>query len=126
MENENTTNETQDLILDNLRTLNENTVANNVKLSNIEKLLTEQYEHEQEKEKAQEKKEAEQSEADATATAERDASNAEQTETFEEILTETRDNITLTNSIFAGQICFLGIIAGILLGKILFDRFFKA
>ena len=42
MENENNANETQELILYNLRTLNQNTVANNEKLSNIEKLLTEQ------------------------------------------------------------------------------------
>lgn len=68
---------------------------------------------------------AEQAEADAEAQEAKDQQAQEQTETYTELLTDIRDGIELENQMFAGQILFMGIICGVLLAKIFFDRFLK-
>lgn len=57
----------------------------------------------------------------AEETAKADAQN----ETYTELLTDIRDQVTLTNQIMSGQLLFIGIICGVLLAKIFIDRFMK-
>lgn len=53
--------------------------------------------------------------------ADKEAADA-QTETYTELLTDTRDQVALTNEILAGFSLFLGVIVGVLCIRIFWDR----
>lgn len=123
-------------LLDALLKLNESSNATNKSVQELQAYFIAKDKREEQKSETQEKieeeavKEAsereeqalkqEQSEK-AEATAKADA----QTETYTELLTDIRDQVTLSNEIMAGQLLFIGIITGILLAKIFIDRFMK-
>lgn len=54
---------------------------------------------------------------------ENEEADQDQTQVYMEILQDMSDQIHLSNEIFAGQIFMLGILTGVVLFKILFDRF---
>lgn len=64
----------------------------------------------QEAEKQQEESKAAETKADT------------QTETYTTLLTEVRDEVRLNNQLMAGSFIFYGIIAGIILFKVLWDK----
>lgn len=82
------------------------------------------------------KAEAQQAEADALEAEEqakidneqaelKEQEQVQQAETYEEILSDIRSEVDFSNQVYAGQICFIGIVCGILLAKIFIDRFIK-
>ena len=124
-------------ILDALNNLNSNTVATNNSVKELQEyFILKDKKEEQEKATAkkqeeQTKKEEEelteqQEKEEASALAEQSARSEAQTETYTELLTDIRDKQELSNDIFAGQLFFTGMIAGLLIGIILWNRFYKA
>lgn len=124
---------TNDDLLEALQQLNQSTVATNKSVQDLQEYFiakdrkekqeaeTLQKQAEQEgKEKAeleeQQKREQESAEAEETAKAD------SQTETYTELLTNIRDEIQLNNQLISGQFLMFGIICGILLFKILWDK----
>lgn len=77
----------------------------------------------QEEQKAIDKEAAEQQEAEQQeAKLQSEEQQEQQTETYTELLTDIRDEIRLSNQLTAGSFMFYGIICGILLFKILWDK----
>lgn len=133
MENENTGNNINtSSIVEELQILNQGTVSNGEKLDQvIEYLITKDQKDQEEKEAAQ-KKQQEQEEADQKNQQEEDAAlkqqeeeTQEQTETYTELLTDIRDQAVLNNNIMAGQIFFMGVLFGIILLNVLWNRFIR-
>lgn len=52
-----------------------------------------------------------------------DQDQTEQAETYTETLEQISNNVNVTNHLLSGQIFFFGVVVGVLLIKILFDRF---
>lgn len=75
---------------------------------------------EQAEEKAQEEKIAK---AEAKQESAKAQTNEQQEATQTETLQAVQASVDLTNHIMAGQICFLGVLVGVLLMKIFWDRF---
>ena len=75
--------------------------------------------------KDQETKEAdtEKQEKEEQQKLETEKSSTEQAETYSETLQQISENINVTNHLISGQIFFMGVVVGVLLIKILFDRF---
>lgn len=67
----------------------------------------------------------EQAKSDAKIAEEKEAQEAQQTETYTELLTDIRNELDFSNQVYAGQILFMGMICGVLIAKILLDRFMK-
>lgn len=67
----------------------------------------------------------EQSKVDAELAEQKEQEQKEQAETYTEILSDIRSELDFSNQVYAGQILFTGIITGILIGKILLDRFIR-
>ena len=133
MENENTNNNI-DLtpIVEGLQTLNQGTNSNGEKLDEImEYLITKDKLEQEEKEKAakeQEEKEKaakDQEEKDQQEAEIKSAQEEQDQETFEEVITNIRDQVVLTNNLLSGQIFFMGVVFGVLMLKILWDRFIR-
>ena len=133
MDNE-TTNNNIDLtpLVEGLQTLNQGTSSNGEKLDQImEYLITKDKLEQEEKEKAakeQEEKEKaakEQEEKDQQEAETKSAQEQQEQETFEEVVTDIRDQVVLTNNLLAGQIFFMGVVFGVLMLKILWDRFIR-
>ena len=83
---------------------------------NKDKEEKEEQEQKQEEElKKEEETKQEQTKADQEST--------RQAETYTETLEQISDNVNVTNHLLAGQNFFLGVVVGVLLIKILFDRF---
>ena len=71
---------------------------------------------------------ADQKEADSKAQeakAVEDQEQQEVTETYTTILSDIRDQVSLTNQLLAVQGVFIGIVIGLLFMKSIFDRIFK-
>ena len=67
----------------------------------------------------------EQAKIDNAKAEEKEQAQVKQAETYEEILSDIRSEVDFSNQVYAGQICFIGIVCGILLAKIFIDRFIK-
>lgn len=114
-----------DSILQALSDLNQNTVATNNSIKELQEYFLIKDKREQEK---QAKAEEEESKAlEVKEQEEQTSKDAEQqqVDTYTELLTDIRDNVQLSNEIFAGQLFFTGVIAGLLVGIILWNRIFK-
>lgn len=112
-------------IIDALNSLNENSVATNDSIKELQEYLIIQ-----DNRKQQEKQEQEdnaQIEKEASDLAEQKASSEaeQQAETYTEILTDIRTQLELSNELEAVNNIWFGVIIGLLWIKILFDRLFK-
>ena len=119
MENE-TNNNSIDFtpLLEEIQILNQGIVSNGEKLDEItEFLITEKKIEQEEKE---EKEKAEQIEIQ-----QKSERSAEETETYTELLEDIRDQSALTNNLMAGQIFFMGVLFGIILLNVLWNRFIR-
>lgn len=124
--NENTDNSLDtSAIVEELQILNKGTVSNGEKLDQvIEYLLTKEKQEQEEKEIQQKELEANK-EAEQKNAEEQQRSDDQQTETYTELLTDIRDQSVLTNNILSGQIFFMGVIFGIILLNVLWNRFIR-
>lgn len=129
MENEATNNE----ILQAINNLNDNTVGVNNSIKELQEyFILKEKREQQEKEtlkKQQEQAEKEQAQIDEQNTKEVESAEAEQqaksdaeTETYTELLTDIRQEQILTNQMFAGQFLFEGVITGVLLFTIIWNK----
>lgn len=129
MENEATNNE----ILQAINNLNDNTVGVNNSIKELQEyFILKEKREQQEKEtlkKQQEQAEKEQAQIDEQNTKEAESAEAEQqaksdaeTETYTELLTDIRQEQILTNQMFAGQFLFEGVITGVLLFTIIWNK----
>ena len=109
-------------IIDILNDINDNTVSTYNAINDVQEYLIIQDKKLKEKEEKQEEIEAEKSETEALTKQEQSANAEEQAETYETLLMDIRAEQQLTNQLISGSILFLGIIAGILLFKILWDK----
>lgn len=124
--NENTGNNSDTAtIIKELQILNQGTVSNGEKLDQvIEYLITKEEKEEETKKQEEEKKETAQQEEQKTAE-EKEQTATEQNETYTELLTDIRDQSVLTNDLLTGQIFFMGVIFGIILLNVLWNRFIR-
>ena len=122
MENENSSNNTDfTAVIKELQDLNNNTDANGKKLDSIiDYMLAKDIQEKSDKEQAE--KVAADNEVKAQ---EEQAAQDTQTETYTELLTDIRDQSVLTNNILAGQIFFMGVLFGVLLLNVLWNRFIR-
>lgn len=112
-------------IIEELQILNQGTVSNGEKLDQvIEYLITKEEKEEETKKQEEEKKETAQQEEQKTAE-EKEQTATEQNETYTELLTDIRDQSALTNDLLTGQIFFMGVIFGIILLNVLWNRFIR-
>ena len=102
-------------LLKEIQILNEGVVSNGERLDQINEYLI--LKDKQDQEKTEKNAETE----ETTRSAELQASE-EQNDQFEELLIDIRLEQQLTNQLLAGSFLFYGIIAGILLFKILWDK----
>lgn len=124
-------------LLDAINELNQNSVATNNSIKELQEYFILKDRKEEQKEATAKKQEEEQKQTqeelqdqqkkeEQSALAEQSAKADTQTETYTELLVEIRDKQELSNEIFAGQLFFTGMIAGLLIGIILWNRFYKA
>lgn len=123
-------------ILNALQDLNANTVATNDSVKELQEYLIIQQKKE-DQEKATLKKQAEQeaeeqavideqtAKEEESALAESNAKAEAETETYTELLTDIRDQISLNNELLVVNGIYIGIVVGLLFMKVLFDRLFK-
>ena len=126
---ETTNNEMNNQILESLERLNQNEVKVINTLNDIQEYLIIQDKKQEEKEEeelksAEEKalQDKQKEEEENQTRAEQSAQSETQQQTYEELLVEIRDEQRLTNQMFAGTFLFYGLICGILLFKILWDK----
>lgn len=128
---------TNEDILNAINVLNSNTVATNDSIKELQEyFILKDKKEEKEKQnqeeialkekKNQEEIQKQQEEEEASALAEESARSEAETQTYQELLVDIRDKQELSNEIFAGQLFFTGMIAGLLIGIILWNRFYKA
>ena len=126
-------NNNRDEILIALDKLNENQVATNNAISElqhyiIEKDKAEEKEKKQAQQEAEEKAEAEAQETEnqkkeaETKEAENNTKAEQETETYTELLQSTSDGIAVNNGLIAGQYVTDGILCGVLLLTILWNK----
>ena len=120
-------------LLQALNDLNQNSVATNNSIKELTEYLIIKDRQEKQKEETlnkqseqAEKEEAEiqeqKEQEEASAKAEQSAKADAQSQTYEELLIDIRSEVQLTNQLLSGQFLFFGIICGILLFKILWDK----
>ena len=113
-------------ILDAINRLNDNTVATYNSITDLQEYLISKDNRERDDKAKEEKKQEEtkqqeeelkkqQDEEEASVLAEESARSQAETETYQEILVDIRDKQELSNDIFAGQLFFTGMIAGLLI-----------
>lgn len=103
-------------ILKELQALNKGIDA----LTENQEELTEFIINKDKEEKEAEEKKQEETKQEQTKA---DQENIKQAETYTETLEQISNNVNVTNHLLAGQIFFFGVVVGVLLIKILFDRF---
>lgn len=123
-------------LLEALNNLNDNTVATNNSVKELQEYFILKDRKEQQ-EKATQEKQAEQeakekAELDEQSAKEEESAKAEQsakadaeTETYTELLTEINEGIQLNNQLLVVQSIYIGIVVGLLFIKILVDRITK-
>ena len=120
-------------LIEEIQILNQGIVSNGERLDQInEYLILKDKEEKKEKQAAEEqaaeeneaaeKQAAEENEAAEKQAAETREAQQQTEETYMELLTEIKEEQQLTNQMFAGQFLLFGIITGILLFKILWDK----
>ena len=120
-------------LIKEIQILNQGIVSNGERLDQItEYLILKDKEEKKEKQAAEmqaaeekqaaEKQAAEENEAAEKQAAENREAQQQTEETYTELLTEIKQEQQLTNQMFAGQFLLFGIITGILLFKILWDK----
>ena len=120
-------------LIEEIQILNQGIVSNGERLDQInEYLILKDKEEKKEKQAAEEqaaeeneaaeKQAAEENEAAEKQAAETREAQQQTEETYMELLTEIMEEQQLTNQMFAGQFLLFGIITGILLFKILWDK----
>ena len=122
MDNENSSNNTDFTpVIKELQNLNNNTDANGKKLDQIiDYMLAKDIQEKSDKEQAE--KVAADNEVKAQ---EEQAVQDTQTETYTELLTDIRDQSVLTNYLLSGQVFFMGVLFGVLLLNVLWNRFIR-
>lgn len=103
-------------VLEELQTLNEGITSLN---ENQEELTEFIIKRDKETSEAQAEKDQKLEEDQAKS----DQDQTQQAETYTETLEQISNNVNVTNHLLSGQIFFLGVVVGVLLIKILFDRF---
>lgn len=119
MENE-TTNNSIDItpLLEEIQILNQSTISNGKRLDEISDYLIAK---DQEEKEARDTEYLDQKEAKRT----EEQSQADINETYTELLTDIRDQVSLTNNIMSGQIFFIGVLFGVVLLSVLWNRFIR-
>ena len=108
-------------IVEELQILNKGVLSNGEKLDQInEYLILKEQKEKEDKEAAEEKEQKQTEEAEL-----RQQEQSEETDTYTELLTDIRDQSVLTNNLIAGQIFFTGMIFGIILLNVLWNRFIR-
>lgn len=112
-------------IIDALNSLNENSVATNDSIKELQEYLIIQDNRKQQAQQDQE--DNAQIEKEASDLAEQQASSEaeQQAETYTELLTDIKTQIELSNELQSVNNIWFGVIIGLLWIKILFDRLFK-
>lgn len=110
-------------VLEELQTLNEGISSLNENQEELtEYIINKDKEEEELKAEQEEEQKIADEESEQIEQEEKEAQEADQ-ETYTEIVSDIRDSINLNNHLLSGQIFFCGVIAGLLIIKILFDRF---
>ena len=109
-------------LIKEIQILNQGIVSNGERLDQINEYLILKDKEEKKEKQAAEKKAAEDNEAAEKQAAETREAQQQTEETYTELLTEIKQEQQLTNQMFAGQFLLFGIITGILLFKILWDK----
>lgn len=123
-------------LLEALNNLNENTVATNNSVKELQEyFIIKDKKEQQEKatrEKQEEQEAKEQAELDEQSAKEEESAKAEQsakadqeTETYTELLTQINEGIQLNNQLMVVQSIYIGIVVGLLFIKIFVDRLTK-
>lgn len=110
-------------ILESLERINQNTVKTNNAIDDLQEYLILQDQKKEEKEKETEEKSSDSDDQDKQEETEEvaESSSATSEDTYE-VLVQIRDEQRLTNQMFAGSFLISGIICGVLLFKILWDK----
>lgn len=126
MDNENSSNSTDfTAVVEELQNLNHNADANGKKLDQIiDYMLAKDIQEKSEKEE-QQKQEEKAAQDNEVKAQEEQAAQDTQTETYTELLSDIRDQTVLTNNILSGQIFFMGVLFGVLLLNVLWNRFIR-
>ena len=120
-------------LIEEIQILNQGIVSNGERLDQISEYLILKDKEEKKEKQAAEKQAAEENEAaekqaaEENEVAEKQAAETREAqqqtqETYTELLTDIKEEQQLTNQMFAGQFLLFGIITGILLFKILWDK----
>lgn len=125
-ENENTSNNTDTAaVIKELQILNQGIGSNAEKLDYITEYLITKDESAQEKAEKEQQKAEEEEQKLQKAAEEKQQEEEEQTETYTELLSDIRDQVSLTNNILSGQIFFMGVLFGVALLSVLWNRFIR-
>ena len=125
-----------DAVLSEMSALNKGVSASNEKLDQLIEMIAieskneqERYEKDQEDKIAAEQKKVaedlEQGQNELDQEQQEAEAQEEVTETYTELLTDIRDELDYSNQLMIGQLFFIGVIFGVLIAKILIDRFMK-
>ena len=109
-------------LIEEIQILNQGIVSNGERLDQINEYLILKDKEEKKEKQAAEEQAAEENEAAEKQAAETREAQQQTEETYMELLTEIKEEQQLTNQMFAGQFLLFGIITGILLFKILWDK----
>lgn len=112
-------------LLKEIQILNEGVVSNGERLTEISEFLIAKDKAENLEKEENLKKQEEEKLKNEEVEKENQVKASEETDTYTELLTDVRDQMVLTNNILSGQVFFMGVIFGILLLKILWDRFIR-
>lgn len=102
--------------------LNNTTQDNNNAVNDLREYLEEKDNKEQEEKQEKEEQQEQEQEQQTQEQQEQEQQTQEQQETYTELLTDIKSEIQLSNQMFAGQFMMMGIITGIILFKILWDK----
>lgn len=122
MDNENSSNNTDfTSVIKELQNLNNNTDSNGKKLDQIiDYMLAKEIQEKSDKEQA------EKVAADNEVKAQNEqAAQDTQTETYTELLTDIKDQSVMTNYLLSGQVFFMGVLFGVILLNVLWNRFIR-
>lgn len=123
---ENTSNNSDtSAIIEELQILNQGTVSNGEKLDQVLEYLVIKEEKEQQEKDSKKEEEEQKDQEEQKASEEEQQNQEEQTVTYTELLTDIRDQSVLTNNLLSGQIFFMGVLFGIILLNVLWNRFIR-
>lgn len=109
-------------LIKEIQTLNKSVGSNGERLDQITDYLITQDKLQSEKEEQLKKEQEEQQEINTKATQEKEQSEQQQTETYTELLQNVSDQLEVQNALISGQNFMSGIICGVLLFTILWNK----